>query len=689
MYVIRDPLTPAINSHKNALAFKNTIMRYFPRTTVNGVDTFGRLILWQRGIGVHKDTAHRKLYHVLGMKIKDMEKQSYSGLDYTYLYVKAYTAPNGTVSQNDIRNYIVEYSPMIYPNSIDPFNPDPVANTNLNPDPNKGTDDAYWDKDGWITVVLTYQPTQEHLINNTITDNEILQKVRNISPTEVFYDPHINSRLTALAIADLNMNTVFQTKLRVMSRSTATKDQILRARNIGKSSGVVVTQIRYVVSATVELKFRRTAAVQLPLALPSNVTSYLASVESMIDNLASVSNIASAFKFANKKSIDASRDFSASINQQLVVLSNWKNPYVDSDMTLVVDPSNVNSYYALADQTLIKIDGLRDLPPKQFQKTFLSLMKFDYKKRKKKGHWYDAVVSIVISVVAIVAAIALAATGNFVGAALALSLGAMTEGVWAMYLAKNGGGEGAIHTTMGMSEILGIAALVAGITAIYNQWATKTALQLAEDQAKQTVIDAVESGASQTTIDASASALSQAYEANAAVSSIGSLIGQAASQVTALGNKLGLIKNDMIGQVIGAASGGYDFLASSTTQLSEVTLQGVQDNIKEGITKFLSKPLSEITNQVVNWINAGFNAYVALIAPANEGLADKMSQLEKLEKEVENTSPDNMDNTWTAYTDPYGNIFEVGDQFDKTYIMLTSGKNRSLMNQCYDSGWRI
>jgi hypothetical protein len=37
------------------------------------------------------------------------------------------------------------------------------------------------------------------------------------------------------------------------------------------------------------------------------------------------------------------------------------------------------------------------------------------------------------------------------------------------------------------------------------------------------------------------------------------------------------------------------------------------------------------------------------------------------------------------YTDPYGNIFEVGDIFDKTVPMLTNLSISGMMNKCYYS----
>jgi hypothetical protein len=675
-------------------------MKYFPRDGT----TFGSLIIWHGA--VIKDTQHRKLYHVLGLNIKSLEKQNYNGLDYTYLHLNAYTAPNGVVTQDDIRNYINDYSPMIYPTHANVFNPDLVSTTDMNSDPYKGTVDAYWDANGWITVNLTYQPTLQSLVDNSIVDSQILQKVRDISYNEIFFDPHKNSRLTALAMLDLNTNAVFETKLVVTSKSVVLKDPIMQASNIGRVHGITTQQVRYVKSATVQLQFRRITDVHVPIVLPTNVTTYLTSVETKIEGLVPVDTVKNTFGLKGTSALslytskqaasDISRSLQASVNQQLVILANWKNPYADNYMIQASDITERTKYYASNTETSIKISGLADLPPKQFKKTFISLMKFDYKVHKKKGHWYDAVVSIVIAVVAIVVAVASFGAGTpistaLMSAALALSIGAIAEGVWAMYLAKNGGSPGSIHTTMGISNILGIAAMVAGITAIYQSWALQMEKQAATEAAKKTLDEAIASEVGATVNSEAVTVAGNAYAEAFAISSqnsIGSILVQAVNAISSAGSKLGII-GDKESSIIGALTGTYDSMLSGAGSLSDVTLESVQNNIVEGVKKFFSKPLSEIMNQCINWINMGFNAYITMIAPANEGLADKQAQLDASNKEVQSTNPDNMNNVWAMYEDKYGSIFEVGDYVDKSYIMLTSGKNRALMNQCYDSGYKI
>jgi ribosomal protein L27 len=688
---------PKLRAHTDALTFKNTIIKYWPRSIVDGQDTFGSVYTWIAGQGVLKDNAHRRIYHVIGMKIKDMEKQSYNDLDYTYMHLNAYNAPNGAVTEADVRNYITDYSPIIYPAHTNVFNPDPVSTVDMNIDPDKGTADARWDKDGWIRTTLVYRPTTIDLVDNSITDQQIIQKVHDISYKDIFYDQYTCSRLTALAMLDTG-NVVFETQVRIVSKTVVLKDQLLSANNIGIREGIVAEQIRYVNQAQIEFSFRRIADVHVGLTLSPAITAYLLAIDTKVESLIPVAFVLKSFGIRNSsgglaglvaskaRMNDMSRSLNASVNQQLCTMANWVNPYANDHTLIATDPTMVNSYYADSKETQVKISGLIDLPPLEFKKQFVSLIKFDYKVHEKKGHWYDKVVSIVILVVAVVVAVlgTPASGGTSWGlVAAALGIGALAEGLWAMYLVKNGGSSSAISTTMGLSNALGIAAMIAGITAIYQSWARQSFLQATTKAAEEAALNAVESGASQAVIDSTAQALGNAYAASSATS-MGSILTNAATSAVQVGGKVGIVGDD-VAQYAELAAGSVDGITTAFSGATTTALESVQNNIMEGIKKFVSKPLSEIMNQCVNWINTAFNAYMMMVAPANEGLADKQAALDKLSKEVENTNPENMENIWTMYTDPYGSVFEVGDIYDKCVPMLTSGSISSMMNKCYTS----
>lgn len=672
----------------SALAFKNTMLKYWPRTTVNGVETFGRLILWKKS--VLKDNAHRRIYKQLGMKIKDMEKESYSGINYTYLYLAPYSAPNGLVTQNDIRSYICEYTPMIYPASKDVFNPDPLAATDLNPDPNKGTVDAYWDAQGWITASIVYTPTKLELVDSQITDAQILAKCREMATAEIFFDPTLHNRTTVVALMDAD-KAVFENTIRVVSRNVVLKDTLMTANNIGRYNGVASQQVRYLQSANIELKFRRIADISVGETLTTGQQALISLIETKIEALDDIAAVESTF---NRRlpalSITAMENMSrraySSHAQQLIAMSNWVTPFTD-DGLITTTVGGSNGYYIDNENASVKPSGLTDLPPAEFKKEFLKLVKFDYKVKKKKGHWYDKIVSIVIVVVAVVIAVmsygtATSASAGLLSAATALSVGALALTGWAMYLAENGGSSGGISLAGKLSEFLGVAAMIAGIAAIYQSWQQQLSKEVLQDQLKQAAIDMAQAGAD----DVAMAAVGDAIVANAgSMTSMASIGLQAVGAASELGQEFGLFDSD-VGMIIGAATGAYDSMASvGLDSVSTITIDSVADNLAAGVTKFVSQPLSAIMNKVVNWLNMGFNMYAKLVSPGDEGLADKKAELEALEKEVENTNPENSENIWKVYQDPYGSVFEVGDHYDKIYPMMTQGSITRMMNQCYYS----
>jgi hypothetical protein len=370
-------------------------------------------------------------------------------------------------------------------------------------------------------------------------------------------------------------------------------------------------------------------------------------------------------------------------------MANWANPYPNDHILISTDPTLVNSYYADHQETQVKISGLIDLPPIKFQKQFLSLVTSGFSVHKKKGHWYDVVVSIVIAVLAIVLATIAIIAQQYWLAAIILSTAAAAEGLWGMYLAKNGGSPGSIHETMGISNALGIAAMVVAIAAIYQSWVNQLEKQAFTDAAEKELQESIESDeAAGLTINSEATTIaaqnfSDAYVESSAISMV-SILSDAVSSVIEVGGKLGIL-GDNVTKYAGLVVGSVDGITTAFSSATSTTLDSIENSIMDGIKKFTSKPLSEILNQVVNWMNTVFNVYMSVVAPPNEGLADKQAALDKISKEVETTNPENMENTWLMYTDPYGSIFEVGDTFDKVVPMMTNLSISGMMNKCYYS----
>lgn len=697
MYILRDAIGPAIRAHKDALGFKNIILRHWPRKADG---TFGRLIV-QYPSGVVKDNAHRRIYHALGVKIAELEKNPIDGdeIDYIYIRLEPYKPiGNRVIEKSDIRKYIEEFSPLIYPrNTKDVFNLDPqrdVSNniTNLNTDPFIGLPTSYWDKDGWITTQISYTPVTLDMIDKDTTDVEIIQKIKSMSYSDIFFDVSSCNRLATLAILDVN-NSVFEAEYRVVLRTVAEKTSNIKLKSLQYDSGYSGSVTSYVQSAIVEFRFRRVTDVARHIIFPetSAVELFLTNVVDQVLYFNSgltpemlASGVASNGSFvASVLSAKAAQDqvlmASSSFFMQLSNMANWIDP-ATGDSTMLVDDAGANDYYPSSDSISMKVDGIKDLPPQEFQKEFSKLVKFDYKVHEKKGHWYDKFVIWVILIAAIVLSYLFPPIGLPM-MALYVSLTAIAEGLWAMYLVKNGGGIGAIHITMKVSNVLGIAAMVLGIMAVYQS----VQKALLESSLRAAINSAIQSG-SQAAIDSASVAYNAAVNSGTAAyaGSIGSVIADAAvSTINAL-NKIGII-NGTTADILGAIGGSYDTIASiGTTKATSITLEAITDNIATGITKFVSKPLSEIINQTVNWLQAGFNAYMTYVNPPGEGLADKAAALEKSEKELDSTTPDTVETSARLISDPYGNIWETPDTAAVCKIM-TDGRIASSMNKYYFS----
>jgi hypothetical protein len=666
MYIIKDSITPVINEYLQNQAFKNCMIRYWPHTTTNGVVSFGRLYTWIKGPGVQQDDAHIRIYNKLGMTVKSIAAQNHSHLDNTYFYLKAPPASLSTITEQQVQSYIEQFSPLIYLSSKDIFNSDPLANTQVNPDPYIGTTDSLWDNQGWISVEITYQPTSSSQIDNQISDAMILSKIGDTASIgELHYGVEQNNRLAAFAMLDRN-NVVFQTQATVESRNAVSKTTNLQSLNIGFARSVSNTnqQSQCLVSAQILFKFRRTTDVSKDSTLlSSGVNTYLNFMVNEINSLITNTTAVPISLLGKLEYISAQSQVNTSMFKQLAIACNFVNTYHGSELIVTIDKTITTGYYPNESLTTVSKNTLSSLPPKEFRKEFLKLMTFGYHVHKKKGHWYDVVVEIVILVVAI----AVLACGQFELTAgliaTVTSMTALAEVGWAMYLVHNGGSPGAIQTALGISNVLGIIAMIDVFVGAIRQIAVEAAKEALTEAAKAAVTRAI------------------------IISTT-----EAISSGVALAASFGLVNKDVstyVGILSMSITGIESLTMSLTTDaVSDLSLvDKMEQVIVDKFNSFVSQPLSDIMNQTIHMLNAVFNVYISIIAPPDKGNGDLEALLKKSQAEVENTNPENSENMWNAYTDPYGSIFEMGDMYDKTYPMLTDGINQRLMNQCYYSGF--
>lgn len=691
MYVIRDSVGPSIRQHFSDSAFKNVMLKYFPKhTTSNGTVVFDRLIIWRGSFLL--DNNHRRIYKAMDIPVKNLTSNVPSGVEYTYFYLAPYSTSNSVVTSLEVRNYIERFSPMVYPSHKNVFNPDLLDTTDMNPDPYKGTDNELWDNNGWITVYLQFNPkfvtndlrTEGFEITTKTTDQDILSACQNASPAYIMYDVDDSNRLAFAALLDKG-SSVFEKSFRIVSKQVTT---VVRESTTFRGSSFS-TSTKYLKSANIEMKFRRTTDANDQIA--DTLVNLLISCSVVLKDYAN--NIASRSTIYIDNSLDElytfkdpAKELNYPINQQIAEMANYTFPAVDNEMHYTVDGED-GDYYASNQQVYIKVDGLADLPPKKFKKEFMRLLKTGYEVKKKKGHWYDKVVSIVIAIVAIVVAFY---SGNWQIAALALSVGALAETAWAFYLTKNGGGTGAIGMTGKIANILGLLATLANIVNLIGS--LQKAMQ--QEALKEGINRAAQEGALEGMDDAAMASINSAFEqtfADAAISSVQSIAADAVAATAGLLGQLGVIDGN-VATIISAGANGFNFLSeggSGSLSLANLSIESVEEGVRNGVLKFFSKPLSEILNQTVGWLNSGFNFYASTINPPNEGLADKVAQLEKMEQELEETNVDQLPYIFSCYEGPYDNIFDMNEKMDSAYAMMTVGRIMNMMNRYYNSGWKI
>lgn len=677
MYVIRDSVGPSIKGHVDSLRFKNTILKYWPTTTLgDGTVVFEKLYTWTSSQGVIDDNAHRKIYKIIGIDIADIESQDKDGLTSLYLTVSGMDT-SVVVTNAEVREYIEQFTPQIYPNNPDVFNPNtnPSPLTDLNPDPYKNGDIAdpddgefyepLWDKDGWITSYLTYMPMNDSLINPNISDAEILSKCSGYHPEDITYDDRYFNRLTGVAIMDID-GVLFERELRVLQRTVEERHALVKGFSVTSSVS------NYLVSAKVEFKFRRVVD-----ANDVSATTFIDSLVSRVDDINTAVLNPPQVSYGRVDTIKY-MPLQLSINKQLIRMANYIMPFTDDGSNYLISEGLPGSYISENNDVAIKYDYLAGLMPKEFVKHFGNHIEPGYTQKKAKW-WQKLLVAIITIIVIIIAVVAAVLTGgsSLMMASMVLTAGALVLTGLSMYWAKNGE-PGAAAFAGGAAQILGYLAMATGIAAAVQNLATQGAKELALETAKAEVLAA---GA-----NATPAMLSAVSAAQAGVLTTTQIAGQVVSIVSQVGSELGVIEGDAA-NILSLASGA---LAVSSFGVGIVEIPGIdelQDIVVTGFTRFTAQPTATIMNQTMNTTNRLFSMYMSNINPPTEGIADQAAKIEAQEKEIETLNPEHTEATWKSYTDPYGSIFEVGDVYERSYNMMTSGRNRIAMNKYYESGY--
>lgn len=662
MYVRRDSTGPAIISYAKSAKFKNTVLQYWPTTTINGVKVFDRLYTYSGG-AVNESASAKKIYKLIGVTVSELKSRKYKGIESTWLYLKANGA-NSSVSYSladaDITSYMEDFSPQIYPNSKDPFNSDPAANTDMNPDPYKNnpqwvyadTDgdgdfeavdtsipEPQWDKDGWITTYLTYKPPQTSDVPDTaMTNAQILSLVELGDKTNIHFDDEEGHPLTFASILD-TANIMFENTARIVQREVERRTTHTVVLNDPTSVSTSVGN--YLVSAVIEYKFRRIRDSSDPA-----VASFITKLKQELDALTIQANSAFNSRWFKKQG-NIGKSVYSSISKQLIRMYEFERNPDDSVLTYAGH---------------LRYDAMAALTVKNFSKVFLKQM--DHGQKLKKVKWYKKVLVVIIVIVAIVFAVFFAAFGMFWMSAIVLAVGQLAIMGLSMHWANNGD-PAAAKMAGNASEILGYVSLAFGVyammTSVYDKLLTQAAMDEISNQIKQ---ELVQDGIENITSEASKEALKEITKEAILNSS-----------------------EDILGQTISNLSIG-DVFSYTMHNISDIAISGVKEVALSVVPNFSSQTTSEILLSGVKTLNFAFNTYKQYIDPMPDRLDDKAKQLEDSNKKLEETAGAEMlDSIEVQYSDPYDNWIDINELMQRMPYNMTQGKNAQLMSISFNSGF--
>lgn len=280
-YIIEDRVTPTIQGFMNLLRTKNVFLKYFPYKWINeygfeveesdpsAIKVFDKMYFYNGD--VLDTTAHKKIYHLFNIKLKDLQEESYDGVEKCWFELK-WENREELLDVEDLKTFIDTTIPL--------------------------NGDGYSD---WITVEnIVYDPLD---IGAPLyrDDSSIIDRLRT-SVIDTSYSASEEHICTALALLDTNQD-LFETKFTVTYK------------HLGTNSYALNTKGRYILSANIRLEFRRKAEVTDPL-----IVTYLNKIKDKIDNL----NNFNGFSFTRNSLLDTSSTIS--INSQLLEIYKQINP---------------------------------------------------------------------------------------------------------------------------------------------------------------------------------------------------------------------------------------------------------------------------------------------------------------------------------------------------------------------------
>jgi hypothetical protein len=464
MYIEQDFAGPAALDLMANRKMRNRILRYWPKTVVNGVECLDKLYLYHKGGGVQQSENHNKLYNILGIKIKDLQGENWKGIDAYWIYFRVEWGNQDDLTVAQLLNFVDNLAPL----TVDSTNIPVVVRTPPVPDASV-----------WYEVDLEYEPigmTAEVLAKPV---DEVLAYIK-ANPRELSFAEE-EDELTAIALLD-ETEEAFERKFRIVSIGLV---QVVHPAQTSK-----YLNIKYIKNYKILMEFRRK---------PKSVLAETAYLSTIVDEIAANNEIVRL----------GSIDIKLRQNYADIV------PFIDTDIILGTEYSLVDDdglplsfrersrgakYY--------KVAGLTEMKAREFNKTITARITTDFRKEKVK--FWKKLLTAVITIVIIVVAIwfALPTGGNSLYAAAAvLSAGSLGMMAISIVIAKHDPAWGAYIGKA--ATTLGVLASIVGVMNIVNNMIQALGKEMAKEAAKEAAKKAALEAGKDVAIEAGKGALKE------------------------------------------------------------------------------------------------------------------------------------------------------------------------------------
>ena len=677
MYVVRDPLGPAIATYNYNKRFRARILKYWPKTTVNGVEVFDRLYLWIEGVGVLQDDAHRKLYGLLGIKISKLESQDYKGITNTYLDVNmVLDMYSMTVAQ--IKAYINDSSPQMYPNNPNVFSSDPAipASDNYNPDPyqnNPKYTDEYmntivldkngnlpadllpqpqWDNYGWITDYVVYQPndvTADYRYSDNISDTDILNLVKANDTRYIEMDHTAFSNPIFFAALKDTAGVLYEKRYRIVEKQLVKKTQV--THRIGKySTNTYSTKSDVVKHATIEVQYRRIMDVN-----DVSVAGLLEAIRIDVDNL---DNDGSNAPVKDRITSTLTNKYSGRIHQ-MKLMHEVKVGYGAKTINNNLYVPDFFGTKVINAGSGIRVDTMSNVRARAFGGLFNKAINFRYTK-KKVSRWKKILV-VVIDIIVVILIVVATIAGQIQLIPVILSVGSLAQSGLAAYWMGEGDYAAAGYAGK-HAQYLGKAAEIANY--IINPLLS-VGLVVLDYVLKEMNVD------KEWRMVAKMIAI-VAYGASKDGGSPSKAVNEAGKEASK--NIVNLVV-DVIDKI---KAEGIDGLVADI-------IKGIGDSLDSISVNSLMSNFS-----ITDWINLlsmSFKVYTIHNDPSN-AISDKQAQIQKQKDHLATMKgPEAIDSVWQSWNSPTENYMDVNGKMEAAVNNSAHSLNANLMNKYFNSGY--